>query len=94
MPLPSGDRALAHELSYGTLRFLGELRAIVHALAERPLTDASVEALLWVALYQLIHTGAPPHAVVDAAVRATARAQAHVGTGPDQRDPAHFSAPP
>jgi 16S rRNA (cytosine967-C5)-methyltransferase len=73
LPLPSGDRALAHELSYGTLRFLGELRAIVHALAERPLTDGSVEALLWVALYQLIHTGAPAHAVVDAAVRATAQ---------------------
>ena len=72
-PLPSDDRALVHELSYGTLRFLGELRAIVHVLAARPLTDASVEALLWVALYQLIHTGAPAHAVVDAAVRATAR---------------------
>ncbi len=72
-PLPSEDRALVHELSYGTLRFLGELRAIVHALAERPLTDASVEALLWVALYQLIHTTAPAHAVVDAAVRATAQ---------------------
>jgi len=73
LALPPGERALAHELSYGTLRFLGESRAIVHALAERPLTDASVEALLWVALYQLIHTGAPPHAVVDAAVRATAQ---------------------
>ncbi len=71
VPLPSGDRALAHELSYGTLRFLGELRALVRALAERPLTDGNVEALLWVALYQLIHTGAPAHAVVDAAVRAT-----------------------
>jgi len=73
LPLSSGDRALAHELSYGTLRFLGELRAIVRVLAERPLTDGSVEALLWVALYQLIHTGAPAHAVVDAAVRATAQ---------------------
>ena len=73
LALPAGDRALAHELSYGTLRFLGESRAIVHALAERRLTDASVEALLWVALYQLIHTGAPAHAVVDAAVRATAK---------------------
>jgi 16S rRNA (cytosine967-C5)-methyltransferase len=72
-PLPSDDRALVHELSYGTLRFLGELRAIVHMLAARPLTDASVEALLWVSLYQLIHTGASAHAVVDAAVRATAR---------------------
>jgi 16S rRNA (cytosine967-C5)-methyltransferase len=45
----------------------------VRVLAERPLTDANVEALLWVALYQLIHTGAPAHAVVDAAVRATAQ---------------------
>jgi len=68
-----GDRALVRELAHGTLRFLGQLRAIVRLLAERPLADASVEALLWVALYQLIHTQAPPHAVVDGAVRATAR---------------------
>ena len=53
------DRALIQELAYGTLRFLGQLRAVVRALADRPLTDASVEALLWVALYQLIHTSAP-----------------------------------
>lgn len=68
---PSGERALVRELCHGTLRFLGELRAVVRTLADRPLTDAGVEALLWVALYQLIHTGAPAHAVVDAAVRAT-----------------------
>jgi len=67
------ERALVRELAHGTLRFLGQLRAIVRLLAERPLADASVEALLWVALYQLIHTQAPPHAVVDGAVRATAR---------------------
>ncbi len=68
-----GERALVHELAYGTLRFLGQLRASVRHLADRPLVDASVEALLWVALYQLVHTQAPPHAVVDSAVRATAR---------------------
>src|SRR5262245_6750906 len=67
------DRALTHELAFGTLRFLGQLRGIVRALADRPLADASVEALLWVALYQLAHTGAPVHAVVDNAVRATGR---------------------
>ena len=81
-PLPSvlaaaqlapDERPLVHELSSGSLRFLGQVRAIVRALAERPLTDGSVEALLWIALYQLIHTAAPEHAVVDAAVRATAR---------------------
>ena len=68
-------RALIHELAYGTLRFLGQLRSIVGTLAERPLADANVEALLWVALYQLIHTRAPAHAVVDNAVRATGRLQ-------------------
>jgi 16S rRNA (cytosine967-C5)-methyltransferase len=67
------DRALIQELAYGTLRFLGQLRAIVRELADRPLADASVEALLWVALYQLIHTRAPQHAVVNAAVQATER---------------------
>jgi 16S rRNA (cytosine967-C5)-methyltransferase len=70
---PDDDRALIQELSYGTLRFLGQLRAVVRMLADRPLTDASVEALLWIALYQLIHTDAPPHAVVHGAVQATER---------------------
>lgn len=65
------ERALATDLAYGTLRFLGQARSAVRMLAERPLTDPSIEALLWVALYQLIHTTAPAHAVVDSAVRAT-----------------------
>jgi len=67
----ASDRALVTELAYGTLRFLGQVRAAVRMLAERPLTDPSIEALLWVALYQLIHTTAPVHSVVDSAVRAT-----------------------
>jgi 16S rRNA (cytosine967-C5)-methyltransferase len=66
-------RPLVQELAYGTLRFLGQLRVLVRLLADRPLADASIDALLWVALYQLAHTGAPPHAVVDNAVNATAR---------------------
>jgi len=65
------ERALATDLAYGTLRFLGQERSAVRMLAERPLADPSIEALLWVALYQLIHTTAPVHAVVDSAVRAT-----------------------
>src|SRR5262249_26689539 len=69
----TGSRSLVRELSYGTLRFLGELRALTRQLTDRPPADASVEALLWVALYQLAHTNAPPHAVVDGAVRATVR---------------------
>ena len=50
----------------------GEQRAI-GARSPSVLADQSVDALLWVALYQLIHTGAPAHAVVDEAVRATAQ---------------------
>lgn len=69
----SDDRALVQELAYGTLRFLGQCRALVSLLADRPVTDASLEALLWVALYQLAHTAAPRHAVVDGAVNATGR---------------------
>jgi 16S rRNA (cytosine967-C5)-methyltransferase len=65
------ERAFATDLAYGTLRFLGQARSAVRMLAERPLADESIEALLWVALYQLIHTTAPVHAVVDSAVRAT-----------------------
>ncbi len=73
-PMSRGaERSLAHELAYGTLRFLGQVRSIARALADRPFADRSVEALLCVALYQLIHTSAPPPAVVDSAVRATGR---------------------
>jgi 16S rRNA (cytosine967-C5)-methyltransferase len=67
------DRALVQELAYGTLRFLGQLRAIVGRLVLRAPRDFAVEALLWIALYQLVHTRAPAHAVVDCAVGATSR---------------------
>ena len=76
-----GDRALVHELAYGTLRFLGQLRAILRALAHRAPPDKSIEALVWIALYQLIHTNAPPHAVVDCAVRATSRVRRPAAKG-------------
>jgi 16S rRNA (cytosine967-C5)-methyltransferase len=74
------DRALVHELAYGTLRFLGQVRAIVRALAHR-VPDAGIEALLWVAVYQLVHTRAPEHAVVDCAVRATSRVRRPAAKG-------------
>ena len=75
------DRGLMHELAYGTLRFLGQLRAVVGTLALRAPRDAAVEALLWVALYQLIHTRAPTHVVVDCAVRATSRVRRPAARG-------------
>jgi 16S rRNA (cytosine967-C5)-methyltransferase len=78
---PDADQALVQELSFGTLRFLGQSRALVRALAHRMPHDPGIEALLWIALYQLIHTRAPPHAVVDCAVRATARARRPAARG-------------
>ena len=41
--------------------------------SRKPISDAEIEALLLVALYQLQWTRAAPHAVVDSAVRTCAR---------------------
>ena len=63
-------RTLVQELAYGTLRHWGRCEALTRALAAKPITDASLAALVAVALYQLDHTDAPPFAVVDRAVDA------------------------
>ena len=63
-------RALVQELAYGTLRHWGRCEALTRALAAKPITDASLAALVAVALYQLDHTDAPPFAIVDRAVDA------------------------
>ena len=65
-------RPLVHELAYGTLRHFGTLDAIVRALADKPIADRKLHALLAVALYQLEHLRTPPFAVVDQAVAAAA----------------------
>lgn len=64
--------AVVRDLTTGTLRHLGTLRAVIALLAPRGVADPLLEALLAVALYQLQHTRAATHAVVDQAV-ATAR---------------------
>jgi 16S rRNA (cytosine967-C5)-methyltransferase len=61
-------RAASLDAAYGTLRHLGELRACLAQLLRQPLPQGIVESLLLVALYQLRHTRAAPHAVVDHAV--------------------------
>src|SRR5687767_10243501 len=66
----SADRPVFQDLCYGTLRFLGEIDAILERLLEKPLKRDALRHLLRVALYQLAHTRAAPHAVVDHAVRA------------------------
>ena len=71
--LTAQERGATQDLAYGTLRHLGRLDSILRQLLQRPLTDPLVRHLLHVALYQLMHTQAPPYAVVDHAVRACAR---------------------
>ena len=66
----SAQRAALQDLSYGTLRFYGQLRAVLGLLLRKPLTDERVRFLLLVALYQLQHGKSAQHAVVDHAVRA------------------------
>jgi 16S rRNA (cytosine967-C5)-methyltransferase len=69
--LTSSERGAIQDISFGTLRFLGELRAILAKLVTRPTNDADIFALLVVALFQLKHSKAASHAVVDHAVKTT-----------------------
>ncbi len=64
--------AAVQDLSYGTLRFYGQLAHVLSLLLHKPLQDDRVRCLLLVALYQLLYGKAAPYAVVDHAVR-TAR---------------------
>lgn len=68
--LSAQQRAAAQDMSYGTLRFYGQLRAILGLLLQKPVQDEAVRALLLVALYQLQYSRSAEHAVVDHAVRA------------------------
>ena len=66
----SQQRAALQDLSYGTLRFYGQLRSVVSLLLHKPLEDEQLRFLLLVALYQLQYGKSAQHAVVDHAVRA------------------------
>ena len=63
------QRAALQDLSYGTLRFYGQLNSILDLLLHKPLTDSRIAYLLLVALYQLQYSRVAQHAVVDHAVR-------------------------
>jgi len=71
--LSRSERGAVQDLSYGGLRHLGRLRAVLAQLVSKPVAKSELEALLVVALYQLEHSDAAPYAIVDHAVECAAR---------------------
>ncbi|HEY7985889.1 MAG TPA: 16S rRNA (cytosine(967)-C(5))-methyltransferase RsmB [Methylophilaceae bacterium] len=67
------QRGILQDLSYGTLRWLTRMEALLAQLLERPLTDERVRDLLLVTLYQLEYSKNAPHAVVNSAVEAASQ---------------------
>ena len=64
------DAALATELTYGTLRSLGQLDAIIASAAGREMAriDPPARDALRLGAYQMLHTRIPPHAAVTTTV--------------------------
>ena len=69
------QRGAAADLSYGTLRFYGEVNAYLQQLLEKPLSSEIITNLLQVAIYQLLHDKAEPFTVVNQAVTAASYAK-------------------
>ncbi len=67
------QRAVAQDLSYGTLRFYGQVNALLSQLLEKPLQDERLRCLLLVAIYQLQYDKASQHTVVNEAVKAASQ---------------------
>jgi len=72
------QRAALQDLSFGTLRYYGQLRAILALLLHKPMLDQRIFYVLLVALYQLQYSKAAEHAVVDHAVRSAQMLNAKV----------------
>ena len=75
------QRAIVQDLCYGVLRHLGPLDAMLAPLLAKPLRDERLRQLLRIGLYQLQHTHAAQHAVVDQAVQACIALQAAPAKG-------------
>lgn len=69
------QRAVAQDLSYGTLRFYGAIQSLLDQLLQKPLDDARLHCLLLVAIYQLQYDKAASHTVVDQAVKAASQSK-------------------
>lgn len=66
--LSAQQRGAIQDISFGTLRNYGRLRAELDQLLHKPVQDRLLQALLLTALYQLQFSKTKPYAVVDHAV--------------------------
>lgn len=72
------QRAAIQDISYGTLRHLGQIQAVLDQLLDKPLRDEALRCLVLVSLYQLQYSKTVTHAIVDHAVKtAVAIKQGH-----------------
>lgn len=69
--LSGRDAAFATEITYGTLRAIGVLDAVIAECSSRPIDQINPEVLdaLRLGAYQLLYTRVEPHAAVDTTVR-------------------------
>ena len=67
--LTPSERGAIQDISFGALRCFGELKAILAKLMTRPLKEPDIFALLVITLFQLRHSKAASHAIVDHAVQ-------------------------
>lgn len=59
------------DLAYGVLRFLGQSKFIINKLVKRKVENRSLEALLYIALFQINHERSNDFTIVDQAVNAS-----------------------
>lgn len=69
------DRRFVRNLVLGVLRWRGEIDFLIEKLADRRINklDASTVDILRLGVYEVLHTDAPPHAVVNEAVGLAAK---------------------
>lgn len=72
LTLSDQERGAIQDLSYGVLRFYGQLAEILALLLKQSIQNKKLNNLLLVSLYQLQYSKTPPYAVVDHAVTAAA----------------------
>jgi 16S rRNA (cytosine967-C5)-methyltransferase len=65
------QRGSIQDLSYGVLRFYGQLDALLGFLLKKTIWNDTLRCLLLVGLYQLVYSRASPYAIVDNAVSAS-----------------------